>query len=99
LWLLPLRSEASIVLDSIMADLQRYPGAAIRVAAHVDGQGDGDQARSFEQAKAVKQYLADKLGNNYQWVAIGYGHSRPLVDKNAADRQRNRRIEITLDPP
>jgi OmpA-OmpF porin, OOP family len=95
-----LRPEMSAILDSIISDLQRYPGATIQIAAHVDEQGtvDADRARTFEQSRAVKQYLASKLPN-YQWVAIGYGHSRPLADNKAeADRQRNRRVEITVSP-
>jgi OmpA-OmpF porin, OOP family len=92
---------SSIVLDSLIGDLQRYPGATIRVAAYVDEQGglEADRARSFGQAKAVKQYLASKLGENYQWVAIAYGHSRPIAGNGTPlDRQRNRRIEIAIDP-
>jgi OmpA-OmpF porin, OOP family len=93
--------NSSFILDSLIGDLQQYPGATIRVAAYVDEQGgvEADRARSFGQAKAVKQYLASKLGENYQWVAIAYGHSRPIVGNGTPlDRQRNRRIEIAIDP-
>jgi outer membrane protein OmpA-like peptidoglycan-associated protein len=95
-----LRPEISVILDTVLADLQRYPGAAIQVAAHVDQQGTEavDRALSFSQAKAVKLYLASKLPNA-QWTAVGYGHSRPLAENaNESDRQRNRRIEITVKP-
>ncbi len=103
-----LRPESLAILDSLISDLQRYPGATVRVSAHVDKQGadETDRSLSFEQAKAVKQYLTSKLGKNYQWVAIGYGHSRPLAGNTSSsspqvsegDRQRNRRIEIAIDP-
>ena len=103
-----LRPESLTILDSLISDLQRYPGATVRVSAHIDEQGavEADRALSFEQAKAVKQYLISKLGKNYQGVAIGYGHSRPLAGNTSSgspqvsqgDRQRNRRIEITIDP-
>ncbi|MBW4516784.1 MAG: OmpA family protein [Timaviella obliquedivisa GSE-PSE-MK23-08B] len=104
-----LRPESLALLDSLISDLQRYPGATVRVLAHVDEQGAvaADRSRSFEQAKVVKQYLSSKLGENYQWVAIGYGHSRPLAGNSSqgdstrmsqGDRQRNRRIEIAIDP-
>jgi outer membrane protein OmpA-like peptidoglycan-associated protein len=104
-----LRPESLAILDSLIGDLQRYPVATIRVSAHVDEQGtvEADRSLSFEQAQAVKQYLTSKLGKNYQWVAIGYGHSRPLAGSPSpgnssplpqSDRQRNRRIEIALDP-
>ena len=104
-----LRPESLAILDSLIRDLQRDPGATVRVSAHVDEQGtvEVDRSLSFGQAKAVKQYLTSKLGKNYQWVAIGYGHSRPLAGNpsqgnssplSQGDRQRNRRIEIALDP-
>jgi outer membrane protein OmpA-like peptidoglycan-associated protein len=94
-------ANSGMILDSLIGDLQRYPRAAIRVSAYVDEQGseESDRARSFGQAKAVKQYLASKLGENYQWVAIAYGHSRPVAGNSSpGDRQRNRRIEIAIDP-
>jgi OmpA-OmpF porin, OOP family len=96
-----LRPESLAILDSLISDLQRYPGATVRVSAHVDEQGadEADRSRSFEQAKAVKQYLTSKLGETYQGVAIGYGHSRPVAGNTSpGDRQRNRRIEIAIDP-
>jgi outer membrane protein OmpA-like peptidoglycan-associated protein len=96
-----LRSETSAILDSIATDLQRYPGARIRVVGHTDSQGttDSDRTRSFEQATAVTQYLANQLGEGYQWVTVGYGSSAPLVENTSAvNRQRNRRIEIVIDP-
>jgi OmpA-OmpF porin, OOP family len=96
-----LRPQSFPILDSLISDLQRYPGAIVRVSGHVDEQGavEADRAHSFEQAKAIKQYLSGKLGENYQWVAIGYGHGRPLTaNTSPGDRQRNRRVEIAIDP-
>jgi OmpA-OmpF porin, OOP family len=108
-----LRSDSGAILDSILLDLQRYPGATIRISAHSDtqdsdpqnAQGTGqspegnDRARTFEQATAIEQYLAGKLGDNYHWTVAGYGHSQPLVDNTTdVNRQRNRRIEIAIEP-
>ncbi|WAL58734.1 OmpA family protein [Thermocoleostomius sinensis] len=96
-----LRPETSAILDSIIADLQRYPNATIRVIGHTDSQGStqGDRTRSFEQATAVTQYLSNQLGEGYQWVTVGYGSSLPLVENTSAiNHQRNRRIEIIIDP-
>jgi flagellar motor protein MotB len=89
------------ILNSILTDLQRYPGAAIQVSAHTDQQNAGttDQDRSLEQAKAVQQYLSTQLTDEMHWVTIGYGHSRPLVPNDSPEnRQRNRRIEILIKP-
>jgi outer membrane protein OmpA-like peptidoglycan-associated protein len=106
-----LKSNAETILDSILIDLQRYPGATIRISAHSDlsasqaAQGSAqspegsDRARTFEQATAIEQYLAGKLGDSYHWTVAGYGHSQPLVDNSSdVNRQRNRRIEIAIDP-
>lgn len=96
-----LRSGTETILNSILTDLKRYPGAAIQVGGHVDQQSaaETDRQRSLEQAKAVQQYLSTKLGDQIHWVTVGYGHSRPLAaDDSSTSRQRNRRIEITIDP-
>ena len=103
-----LQSGAGAILDSILIDLQRYPGATIRISAHTDIQDtqgkapnseSSDRAHTFEQATAIEQYLAGKLGDKYHWTVAGYGHSQPLVDNsNDVNRQRNRRIEIAIEP-
>lgn len=96
-----LRPGSDAILNSILTDLQRYPGAAIQVGAHTDNQGaaETDRHRSLEQAKAVQQYLSTKLGAEVHWVTVGYGHNRPLAAADTPEnRQRNRRIEIMIDP-
>ena len=96
-----LQPDSKVILDSILTDLQRYPGATIRVAAHSDNRGSeaGDRARTFEQATAVEQYLSSQLGKDYYWTVTGYGHSKPLVDDSTdVGRQRNRRIEVIIEP-
>jgi len=96
-----LRPTTTAILDSIVTDLQRYPGATIRVAGHTDSQGAAaaDRDRSFQQANAVLQYLSGKLDDSYRWVAVGYGSTEPLEENTSTiNRQRNRRIEIVIDP-
>ncbi|MBE9179677.1 OmpA family protein [Oculatella sp. LEGE 06141] len=100
-----LRPGSQAILDSIISDLRRYPGATIRIAAFTDTEpeaesnGAVDRVRSFEQARLVQQYLSRILGNEYHWVTVGYGQSQPLVDNTTpANRQRNRRVEIAIDP-
>lgn len=96
-----LRSETPAILDSITADLQQYPGATIRVVGHTDSQGssESDRTRSFEQASAVSQYLSEALGEDYRWIVVGVGSSRPLAENTTPiNRQRNRRVEIVIDP-
>jgi OOP family OmpA-OmpF porin len=96
-----LSPEAQTLLDTIANDLQSYPGAAVQIAAHTDD-ADTPAAKSelsFQRAQIVQQYLANQLGNDYHWVVISYGAAYPLAENNsAANRQRNRRIEIVIDP-
>lgn len=95
-----LRSEANLILDKIVADLRNYPGSTILIAAHTDDAGttEENQELSFRRAKAVEQYLAKTLGNQYRWLTAGYGATRPLVPNDTAvDQQRNRRVEIGVD--
>lgn len=96
-----LRSGSDAILSSILSDLQKFPNASILVSAYTDSQNAPDLARerTLEQAKAVRQYLAQQLGREIHWVAIGQGQNQPLVpDDSAENRQRNRRIEIAIQP-
>lgn len=96
-----LRPETTAILDSLIGDLQRYPEATLRIGGHTDSQGssDADRDRSFEQANAIAQYLSGQLDESYQWVVVGYGSSQPLAENTSPiNRQRNRRIEIVIDP-
>ncbi|HEY9735636.1 MAG TPA: OmpA family protein, partial [Trichocoleus sp.] len=96
-----LTPNAERLLDTLISDLARYPGATLVVGSYSDGQSpDADRDLSFRQALAVQQYLASRLGDGYRWVPVGYGQSRPLVSGSSeADRLRNQRIEIAIVPP
>jgi outer membrane protein OmpA-like peptidoglycan-associated protein len=100
-------ANADTILFAVASDLAQYPGANILIGGHTDDDveaEDEDQATaarslSFNQAKALQNYLSQLLGEDYAWVTIGYGATRPLqVDDAPASRQRNRRIELSLDP-
>lgn len=96
-----LSQETRRLLDAIATDLRSYPGASVQVAAHTDDAGKPEVVPdlSFQRAQIVQQYLANTLGNDYHWVVVGYGSAYPLAENNSApNRQRNRRIEIVIDP-
>lgn len=89
------------ILDSVITELRSYQRAVIQVAGHTDNSGNAEANRelSFQRAEAVQRYLEGALGGNYHWVAVGYGGNRPLVENDTdINRQRNRRIEISIDP-
>ncbi|MDI9634946.1 OmpA family protein [Geitlerinema splendidum] len=95
-----LREDILPVLDNIVVELQNHPQAAVRIAAHTDNTSDAEtnQILSLERAQAVQQYLTDRLNTQYRWTTIGFGETRPLVDNDTeVNRQRNRRIEISID--
>lgn len=95
-----LRPEASLILDKIITDLRGYPSSTIRITAHINtnNNADADRELSFRRAKAVQQYLVSALGDQYRWVVVGYGGTRPLIANDTdANRQRNRRVEIAVD--
>lgn len=89
------------LLNTIIGDLNNYPGATILITAHTTGQDSATANRdlAFKQASAIYAYLYPLLGDNYHWVVVGYGDSQPLTPNTSATaRQRNRRIEIAIDP-
>jgi OmpA-OmpF porin, OOP family len=95
-----LRPGTAAILDSILVDLRRYPGASIQVAAYTDPQQSAelDRQKTLEQARAVQKYLAGQMDQSIHWVTVGQGHNRPLTDDSAVNRQRNRRVEISIVP-
>lgn len=96
-----LNPGAAPLLNSIITDLQSYEGATVRIGAHTDETGEAQENRelSYQQAQAVQQYLANAAKDQFRWVIAGYGETRPLVaNTTESDRQRNRRVEITISP-
>lgn len=96
-----IRSEARVILDNLIGELKNYKGATISVAGHADdrGQVEANQELSFLRAEAVAEYLSKNLGDRYRLLAIGYGESRPIAENDSqTNRQRNRRIEIKINP-
>ena len=95
-----LQPQAKALLGQLVSDLESYRGATIQIAGHTDNVGEAQANRdlSFNQAQAVQDYLTDVLGDRYRWVSVGYGSARPLVANDSdANRQRNRRVEISID--
>lgn len=94
-----LRSDSQAVLDTIVEEIQNYPGAAVQVAGFAATQNspESDRRRAFEQATAIKQYLADALGEqSYHWVVVGYGRLQRSDADVSPDESLNRRIEISI---
>jgi OOP family OmpA-OmpF porin len=94
-----LRPEAIVLLSQIVSELRGISGTTIQVTAHTNLGGDAarDRILSFQQAKAIREYLATQLGDRFRFVTIGYGNTRPLTTTVAAGQPENRRIEIIVE--
>lgn len=95
------------LLDQVAAQLPLSGGKSIRINGHTDvaaiapesnGQASSPLDISYQRALAVRDYLMRLRGeNSYDWIAVGYGNSRPIANNdNEAHRKSNRRIEITI---
>ncbi len=85
------------LLDQINQAAQRCPTSRFEVAGHSDSVGNlaFNTKLSQARAQAVVDYLVAKGRNKQQFIAKGYGPSRPIADNDSDDgRARNRRIEF-----
>ncbi|MFN5417802.1 MAG: OmpA family protein [Flavobacteriia bacterium] len=80
-------------LEILAMYLQENPKVYARLEGHVCC--NNDQELSRNRAMAIKIYLIQKGIKNYRLNAEGFGNTRPAVEeKNAADEQINRRVEV-----
>lgn len=89
------------VLDAIGAVLAEYKKTLVVIAGHDDNLGEAadNQRLSEQRAEAVAHYLALRNVSTSRLVVIGYGDLRPVADNESVEgRQRNRRVELTLEP-
>ncbi|WP_156815402.1 OmpA family protein [Pseudanabaena sp. PCC 6802] len=96
------------LLDRIAAQLPLSTGKSIRIGGHTDISVSGENTGattasnpldiSYQRAVAVKDYLIKLRGENtYNWIAVGYGNSRPIATNDTdTNRKSNRRIEIVI---
>jgi chemotaxis protein MotB len=97
-----LRSGGVQTLNTVAATIkERFPGKDIYVFGHTDTQpirksGWKDNYElSCQRALEVVRYLSKSGLNARQLVACGWGEHRPTASNStAADRQKNRRVEI-----
>ncbi len=99
-----LQPEGYRVLDRILQVIQNTP-FNVRVEGHTDnspihgGRFPSNWELSVARAVHVVKYFIDigKL-DPHRLSAVGYGASRPLYpNDNAAEKEKNRRVEIVLE--
>lgn len=100
-----LRSESYEILDQLavaLADV-RVSDQQVCIKGHTDSDGSDAYNRqlSFKRAEAVRGYVTGKhdlLGADL--FVVGYGEQIPLIaNTTPANKQMNRRVEITLGCP
>lgn len=93
-----LQPNAQSLLDSILPDVARYPNATVVLGSYTDFETEGATSTdlSYQQAIAVQQYLAQRLGDDsVHWVPVGYGNS---TLGSTGGVQLSRRITIAIVP-
>lgn len=96
-----LRPDLRRDLQTIAANLQRYPDSLIVVTGHTDNVGSAayNQSLSERRADSVAAVLIESGVSGRRVVAQGAGLTQPVASNaTAAGRAQNRRVEITIRP-
>ena len=81
--------------------LIKYPETRIQVAGHTDGDGSEamNQELSERRAENVRNALVNQGVSASRIRTVGFGETQPIADNsNAAGKQLNRRVVITIAP-
>lgn len=94
-----LKPGASQRLLPLAQYLKANPEVKVRIDGHTDSQGTDayNQQLSEARAQAVRTALGGMGVDGARITAVGHGEGQPVADNmNAAGRQQNRRVEVTL---
>ncbi len=89
------------VLGSVSKVLTEFDKTVVEVAGHTDSDGSQsyNQGLSERRAGSVAEYLLTQGINDQRLMTIGMGEMAPVAgNETAADKQTNRRVEITMVP-
>ncbi len=92
-----LNGEAYAVLDDVVTQLRRVPGATIDVEGHTDSRGSDafNLALSEKRVTAVIDYLVSRGIAGSRLMKKPYGERRPVADNGTPEGRRlNRRVEF-----
>jgi outer membrane protein OmpA-like peptidoglycan-associated protein len=100
-----LRPKAEETLTQAATLVRERAAGTVRVEGHTDSKGDNayNQRLSERRAQSVRQWFLDNGLGSAQFLARGYGESRPVApntkpngDDDPEGRQKNRRVEIVM---
>jgi OOP family OmpA-OmpF porin len=86
-------------LDRIAAAAKACPGVRIAIEGHTDTEGGSqyNQRLSVRRAQAVVSYLVKAGAERKQFVAVGYGPTKPAAPNDTEENMaKNRRIEFSI---
>jgi outer membrane protein OmpA-like peptidoglycan-associated protein len=93
-----LRPESDAAIAEVAGVLRRHPDWKVRLSGHTDniGGADANLALSRERAAAVRQAIAQRLGDGgARLETAGFGSTAPRESNDTPEgRARNRRVEI-----
>lgn len=94
-----LKPQVLNTLDKVAKILKKYPKYEVRIEGHSDNIGSEQRKQiiSTQRARAVADYLMKKGIDSKRLSFEGFSDRKPLVPNNsAADRAKNRRVEIYI---
>jgi outer membrane protein OmpA-like peptidoglycan-associated protein len=82
-------------LDALVKALNSQPSLAIEISGHTDLAKDKAQSKrlSLKRAEVVKEYLVGEGIDGNRISTVGYGSSRPKLNRSDAS---NRRVEVRV---
>ena len=89
------------VLSSVGKVVNEFDRTIVEVAGHTDSIGSEsyNQSLSERRASTVSTYLRSRGVDEQRMITVGLGEAMPVADNGqAAGRQANRRVEITMVP-
>ena len=93
-----LSGASQATLDNVARIMRDNPNLKFEVGGHTDDRGNYqfNLNLSEQRAQAVRNYLVEQGVAADRLTARGYGPDRPLLNNDtAANRQKNRRVELT----
>ncbi len=96
-----IRPDAERTLREVVTVLKELSGRPVRIEGHTDSiaSEEYNQQLSERRAAAVLRWLVEHGVDEARLRAVGFGETRPVADNSTAEgRQKNRRVEIVVEP-
>jgi outer membrane protein OmpA-like peptidoglycan-associated protein len=90
------------LLQKLQQAADVFPRSQIVIEGHTDSYGsdEANLALSRTRAESISAYLTGTLGvQAFRISAVGYGETQPIANNDTAQgRERNRRIDVIIEP-